>query len=81
MRAVDEARETVDRPEARGRRELRERLVAPRAAERVFGDRHELDVREAHALHVRNQPLGEFVPVALRFISSGTRCHDSACTS
>jgi hypothetical protein len=62
MRAIDEAREAVDRPEARGRRELRERLVAPRAAERILGNRHEFDVREAHAAHVRDQPLGELVP-------------------
>ena len=36
------------RAEAAGRREQAERLIAPGAAERMFGDRHQLDMGEAH---------------------------------
>src|SRR5262249_10131134 len=39
MQAVDEAPETLRRAVASGRREQAERLVAPRAAERMLGDR------------------------------------------
>ena len=44
---VDEIHEILRRAVARGRREVAGRLVAPRAVERMLGDRHQLDVREA----------------------------------
>ena len=45
---VDQRREIFRRAEAAGRREQPGRLVAPRAVERMLGDRHQLDVGEAH---------------------------------
>ncbi len=54
---VDEVHEVLRRAVARGRREVAGRLVAPRAVERVLGDRQQLDVREAHVADV----LGELV--------------------
>ena len=68
MTAIDEARERGRLAEARRRREHPHRLVAPRLVERVLVHRHELQMREAHRLHVRHESVGEFVvgePLAL----------------
>ena len=54
---VDEVHEILRRAVTRRRREIAGRLVTPRAVERMLGDRHQLDVREAHALHVLDQRL------------------------
>ncbi len=54
---VDEVHEVLRRPVARRGREVPGRLVAPRAVERVLGDRQQLDVGEPHVAHV----LGELV--------------------
>ena len=35
-------------------------LIAPRAVKRVFGDRHHLDMGEAHVRHVIDQIAGQF---------------------
>lgn len=61
--AVDEACEGFRGAKARRRCELAQRLVAPRAAERMLGNRQQLDVAEAHACHVGNQAFAQFVPV------------------
>ena len=45
---VDQCDEIFRRAEAAGRREQTGRLIAPRAVERMLGDRQEFDVGEAH---------------------------------
>ncbi len=45
---LDKHAEIVRHAIAAGRREQRDRLIAPRAVERVFRDRHELDMGKAH---------------------------------
>ena len=37
-------------------------LVTPGAVKRVFADRHEFQVGEAHVLRVGNERVGEFIP-------------------
>jgi hypothetical protein len=59
MAGVHEQLEVLRRPEAAGRREESEHLIAPRPGERMLHDRQQLDVREAHVLHVRNETLGK----------------------
>ena len=59
VQAVDEGAELVGRAEARRGREVRGDLVAPRAAERVGHDRHQLDVGEAHVGDVGGQLVGQ----------------------
>ncbi len=59
MAGIDEGAEVVGRAEATRRREEPGDLVAPRSRERVLHHREQLDVREPHLLHVRNQPVGE----------------------
>ena len=54
---VDEQLEVLGRAEAAGRREESEHLVAPRSRERMLHHRQQLDVREAHLLHVRHEPV------------------------
>ena len=51
------------RAEAAGRREEADRLIAPRAVERMLADRQQLDMREAQVLHVGDQLVGELVIV------------------
>ena len=53
---VDQEAEVVGGAVARGGREVRADLVAPRPGERVLGQWHELDVGEAEPLHVVDQP-------------------------
>ena len=65
VRAVDEAGEVLGRAETRGRREQAERLVAPRAAERMLGDRQQLEMGEAHVDGVGDQPVGQRRPSVL----------------
>src|SRR4029077_7560133 len=48
VQAIDEAPEAIRRAVGSGRREQAERLVAPRATERVLGDRQKLEMGEAH---------------------------------
>ena len=65
--------------EAGGRREQADRLVAPGAAERMLGDRQELEMREAHIGRVGDEALGELViaqhPVV--FVGTGARTRDA----
>ena len=53
MQRVDEAGEGLGRAEAGGRREQAERLIAPGAAERMLGDRQQLEMGEAHVARRR----------------------------
>ena len=62
VQPVDEALEIVRRAVPRGRREVAEHLVAPRAVERMLGDADQLDVRVAEVEHVRNQLIGQLIP-------------------
>ena len=62
VQRVDEAREAFRRAVARGRREHAERLIAPRSAERMLGDRHQLHMGEAHVGEIRDQPVDRDVP-------------------
>ena len=59
VQRVDEVAEVVRAAEAGRRRVVGRDLVAPRAAERVLGDRQELDVREAGLGDVVDQLPGE----------------------
>ena len=59
---VDETSEVGGRAVAGGRREQAEWLVAPGAAKRVLHDRHQLDMGEAHVLHIGDEMLGEEAP-------------------
>ena len=60
---IDEAAEALGRAEPAAGGEHPDRLIAPRAAERVLHDRHQLDMGEAHLGDVGDQALGELVPV------------------
>ena len=60
---IDEATEAGRIAEARRRRVVARHLVAPRATERVLGDRHQLDVGEAERTDVGAEFVGEGVPV------------------
>ncbi len=62
MAAVDERAEVVGRAVARRRREVAGGLVAPRLVERMLGNRHQLDVREAEVGGVGNEPVGQLAP-------------------
>ncbi len=59
MRAIDEGAKLVGCAEAAVRGIEADRLVAPRPVERMLGDRHQLDVGEAHVAHVGQQVLGQ----------------------
>src|SRR6185312_11110080 len=56
---IDEGAALVGRPEAAGRREERDRLVAPGAVERILGDRQQLDMGEAELADIGDELLGE----------------------
>ena len=75
---VDEAGEIVRRAEAAGRRKQPGRLIAPRAVERVFADRQQFDMREAHVAHIGRQRLGQLAigepAIAARCAASEPRC-------
>ena len=66
MTAVDQRANSSGAAVAAGRGEQAERLVAPGAAERIFGDRQKLEMREAHFDHIRHEPLAISVQVRLR---------------
>ena len=60
MTFVDEMPELVRSSEPARRRVIIRDLITPRTFERMFGDRHQLDVGVTHLEHVRDQRLGEF---------------------
>ena len=55
MTGVHERLEILGRTEAAGRREEANHLIAPRAGERMLHHRQQLDVGEAHLLHVGHE--------------------------
>ena len=57
MAGIDQVFEVLGRPEAAGRREKPEHLVAPGTRERVLHDRQQLEVRESQVFHVRDEPM------------------------
>ena len=59
VESVHQVAEVVRCSVARGGRVVGGHLVAPRAAEGVLGQRHELHVREAHLLDVGDQLVGQ----------------------
>ena len=63
VQCVDQVAEIVWLAEARGRREVRRDLVAPRRAVRVLGHGQELDVGEAGVAHVVGELDGEVAVV------------------
>ncbi|MNS84263.1 hypothetical protein D3C72_1180810 [compost metagenome] len=60
---IDEGGEIFRRAITCGRREHRQRLIAPGATKRMFHDRHQLDMGEAHLLDIRHQALRQLAPV------------------
>jgi hypothetical protein len=62
VQPIHEALEVVRRAVPRGRGEMAEHLVAPRAVERMLGDADELDVRVTQIEHVRNQLVRDLIP-------------------
>ncbi|MNO91649.1 hypothetical protein D3C76_832010 [compost metagenome] len=62
---IDEGGEFVAGAVAGAGGELRKQLIAPGTAERVFHDRHQLDVGKAQFFHVRNQALAQLRPGVL----------------
>ena len=76
--AVDKAHEILRRAVAGGRGKVARDLIAPRRVERILGQRHELDVREAHVLHVGDQLVGQLFigeDGAVRVLAPGTGVH------
>ena len=59
MAGLDEDTEIVGRAEAARRREEADRLIAPGAIEGIFGDRHQLEMGEAHVADIRHELIGK----------------------
>src|ERR1700737_3200535 len=57
---VDKVHEVLRCAVTARRRKITYSLISPRAIERMLHDGHQLDVRVAHLLHIRNQPVGKF---------------------
>ncbi len=75
---VDQMPQLVGRAESTGWCKVACALVAPRFIQRVFGNRHEFDVRVAHTLDVRHQIGCQFavaVKSAIRMAFPGTGMH------
>ena len=53
------SRNSSGEPEPAGRREQPDRLIAPRAVERILAHRHELDVGEAKIANIGDQLVGQ----------------------
>ena len=59
---IDEPGEGVRRAIPRRGREQAERLIAPRASERMLGDGQKFEMREAHLAQVGHEPLRQEIP-------------------
>ena len=59
MQGVDEIHEVLGRAVTAGRREKAGHLVTPGWIKRMFGDGHELDMREGHLLDVPDERVGQ----------------------
>ena len=76
--AVDKAHKVLRRAVAGGRRKVARHLIAPGSVERVLRQRHQLNVRKAHFLHIRDQLVTELVVrehAAVRIFAPGARVH------
>ena len=60
VRGVEEVAEIFPGTKATGRRVQPGGLIAPAAVERMFVNRQQLEMGEAHPLHVGHQPIGQF---------------------
>ena len=60
---IDEVHEVVRRAVPAGRGEIAGRLIAPRAVERVFGQRHQLQMGVTHFVSVVDQHVRQFTIV------------------
>ena len=75
---VDKAHEILRGAIARGGGEVARHLVAPRAVEGIFRQRHQFDVRIAHVQQVWNELVRQLVigkDVAVRVPAPGARVH------
>ena len=59
MEALHQSAKLVRGAVARGRREQRSRLIAPRALEGKLRDGHQLDMGESHVLHIGDEAFGK----------------------
>ena len=66
VQGVDEVGEVVGRAEPRRGGEVADRLITPASVERVFGDRHQLDVREMRVVEVSDELVGQLAIVEKR---------------
>ncbi len=79
---IDEMGEILRRAEPRAGGELRQRLIAPGAAEGMLHDRQQLEMGEAQIADIGNELFGQRRPVErCRPDRSAGRSQDSACTS
>ncbi len=68
MHGIDEVGEVVRCAESRRRGEIADRLVTPAPIERVFGDRHQFDVREVRVIQVSRKLVGKFAIIEKRTV-------------
>ena len=78
---IDKGAEIVGRAKPRGRREQRDRLVSPGAVERVFGDRHHLDMGEPEIGDIGDELLGQFAIASDSGRARQLRRHEPRWTS
>ena len=62
VQRIDKARKAFRCAVVCRRHEQAERLIAPRPAKRMLGNRKQLHVREAHVGEIRDQPVDRDVP-------------------
>ena len=72
MQRIDQKHEVLRRAKATGRREIPDRLITPRAVERMFRNRQELHVRITHMMDVLGQSRCKF---AVGQPAIGLFCH------
>ena len=77
VQVVDQVHEILRRAEARAGRVVAGDLVSPRAEERMLHDRHELDVGEAHLVHIVGQ-LGRQLAIGERAVALFGHAHPGA---
>src|SRR6516225_11308551 len=59
MARIDKGTEIIGCPVSGGWREQRNRLVPPRPVERIFRDRHDLEMREPEIRDIRDELRGK----------------------
>ncbi len=63
MAGIDEVSEIVRRAKAAGHAEIAGGLITPGFIQRMLADRHQLDMRETHLLHIGHETVGQFTEV------------------